>query len=147
MANLPVQVWAKGEGWLSTTPMQFSGGPIRTAADGSFQTPAALLEGAEYRVVLNFPGAEPAFSRWVKIDKKTRGILPLVLRPLRTIKGRIVDRQGKPVAGVRVFQSGDGPEPTTAIDRCSGAFCSALVFARDLFSCLPGRKDFDSMGR
>ena len=39
------------------------------------------------------------------------------LRPLRTVRGRVVDRQGKPVANVEVFQSGDGPEPTVDPDR------------------------------
>ena len=45
-----------------------------------------------------------------------------MLRPLRTVRGRVVDRQGKPVAGVEVFQSGDGPERTTTKTDADGRF-------------------------
>ena len=61
----------------------------------------------------------------------------LVLRRVRTVEGRVVDRQGQPVAGAVVRQSGDGPMPTetltAAIDgrfRLPGVIEGpALVFA------------------
>ena len=40
----------------------------------------------------------------------------------RTISGRVVDRQGKPVAGIEVFQSGDGPERTSVRTDAGGRF-------------------------
>ena len=44
------------------------------------------------------------------------------LGSLRTIGGRVVDRQGKPVAGVEVFQTADGPEPTATKSGPDGRF-------------------------
>ena len=76
-----------------------------TAADGSFQTPPALLQGSRVpRVVLRPPGLEPAFSRWVKIEAKATKLPPLAARRLAAISGRMVDSQAKPIAGVTVFQ-------------------------------------------
>ena len=46
----------------------------------------------------------------------------MIQRPLRTIGGRVVDRQGKPVVGVEVFQSGDGPERTATRTDADGRF-------------------------
>ena len=46
----------------------------------------------------------------------------MIQRPLRTISGRVVDRQGKPVAGIEVFQSGDGPERTSTKTDADGRF-------------------------
>ncbi len=58
------------------------------------------------------PGFEPVLSKWITIREEPRVLLPFIQRPLRTISGRVVDRQGKPLANVEVFQSGDGPERT-----------------------------------
>ena len=49
-------------------------------------------------------------------------MLPLIQRPLRTLSGRVVDRQGKPVTNIEVFQSGDGPERTTTKTAGDGRF-------------------------
>ena len=49
----------------------------------------------------------------------------LVLRPLRTIAGRVVDRRGQPVADVEVFQAGDGPEPASTRTDAAGRFALA----------------------
>jgi Carboxypeptidase regulatory-like domain len=43
----------------------------------------------------------------------------------RSVAGTVVDRQGKPVANVEVFQSGDGPKRTSVRTDASGRF--ALV--------------------
>ena len=64
------------------------------------------------------PGMEPILSEWITIEERPRVLLPMIQRPLRTISGRVVDRQGMPVANIEVFQSGDGPERTaTRTDR------------------------------
>ena len=44
------------------------------------------------------------------------------MRPSRTIRGQVVDRQRKPVAGVEVFQSGDGPKRTSTKTDAEGRF-------------------------
>ena len=40
LANVPVQVWAKGGGWLAATPMQLAGGPLHTAYRRSLSHPS-----------------------------------------------------------------------------------------------------------
>jgi hypothetical protein len=46
----------------------------------------------------------------------------LQLRPLRTLSGRVVDVDGRALSGVRVFQSGNGVEPTEATTDDDGRF-------------------------
>ena len=123
VANQAVEVWSQGGLRRSQpNPVEFKNGPLRTAADGSFQTPDNLLVGSSYRVVVRAPGMEPILSDWITIGDKPRVLLPMIQRPLRTISGRVVDRQGKPVAGVEVFQSGDGPERTSTRTDADGRF-------------------------
>ena len=122
VADQAVEVWYDGGSRLQSNPVGFKNGPIRTAADGSFQTPDNLLVGSSYRVVVRAPGMEPILSDWITIEDKPRVLLPMIQRPLRTISGRVADRQGKPVLGVEVFQSGDGPERTATRTDSDGRF-------------------------
>ncbi len=46
----------------------------------------------------------------------------LVLRRVCDASGRVVDRRGRPIAGVLVRQSGDGPMPTEAVTDEAGRF-------------------------
>jgi hypothetical protein len=117
-----VEIWFKGGSALEPNPVEFKNGPIRTAADGSFQTPDNLLVGSSYRIVVRAPGTEPILSDWIMIGEQPRMLLPMIQRPLRAISGRVLDRQGKPVAGVEVFQSGDGPEQTSTKTDATGRF-------------------------
>jgi len=128
-----VEVWSKGGSWLPPNPVGFKNGPLLTALDGSFRTPDNLLVGSQYRVAVRAPGFEPILSRWIAIGEQPRVMLPLIQMPLRTLSGRVVDRQGKPLANVEVFQSGDGPERTrTKTDRdgrfALGGFRQGPVF-------------------
>jgi len=102
-------------------------------ADGSFQTPDNLLVGSPYRVVVLAPGMEAILSDWITIGEKPRILLPMLQRPLRSVSGRVVDRQGKPVANIEDFQSGDGPERTNTKTDADGrftlgGFCQGPVF-------------------
>ena len=61
-------------------------------------------------------------------------LLPLLQRPLRTIHGRVADRQGRPLPSVEVFQSGDGPErrrrrPMAMAGSRWGAFARGQFFS------------------
>jgi hypothetical protein len=120
-----IEVWLKGGSWLPANAVGFKNGPIRTAADGSFQTPNNLMVGSSYRVVVRAPGTEPILSDWITMSENPRALLPMIQRPLRTISGRVVDRQGKPAAGIEVFQSGDGPERTATQTDAAGRFALA----------------------
>ena len=137
VAGQTVEVWFRGGSWLEPNPVGFKNGPIRTRADGSFQTPDNLLVGSPYRLVVRAPGKETILSDWITIGEKPRVLLPMIQRPLRTVSGRVVDRQGKPLAGIEVFQSGDGPERTSTKTGADGRFAlggfregSVFVFAR-----------------
>jgi Carboxypeptidase regulatory-like domain len=137
IAGVPVAVWSQGEIWLSPTPAQLPGEPLRTAADGSFQTPPSLLAGSTYRVVVQVQGSDPILSDWITVLEKPVRLGPMMLQVLRTITGRVSDRQGRPLAGVEVSQSGDGPEPTSARSDGQGRFSlggfragPVFVFAR-----------------
>ena len=46
----------------------------------------------------------------------------IVLPGVRTLEGRVVDRSGRPVAGARVIQSGDGPLRTETRTDGEGKF-------------------------
>ena len=122
VAGQVVEVWSKGGNWLRPSSVQFKHGPIRTADDGSFQTPDNLLVGSIYRVVVLAPAMEPIVSDWITIGAQPRVLLPMIQRPAGTISGRAVDRQGKPLAGIEVFQSGDGPERTATVTDSDGRF-------------------------
>ena len=122
VAGQEVEVWSKGSNWQRSNPVGFHGGPVRTAADGSFRTPDNLLVGSSYQVVIRAPGFEPILSKWITVGDQPPLLLPMLQRPLRTIRGRVVDRQGKPLADVEVFQSGDGPERTATRTDGDGRF-------------------------
>ena len=123
VAGQLVDVWSRGDATESApNTVEFKSGLLRTAADGSFQAPDNLIAGSTYRLAIRDQGKDPIYSDWVTMTEKPRILSPFVLRPLRTIRGRVVDRQGKPVAGVEVFQSGDGPERTSVRTDAEGRF-------------------------
>ncbi len=137
VAGQVVEIWSRGGGWLRPNSVELRGGPLKTTADGHFQTPDNLLVGSTYRVAVRAPGKDPILSDWIAIDEAPRTLLPMQLRSLRTIGGRVIDRQGKPAANVEVFQSGDGPEQTTTQTGSDGRFSLSgfrqgpvFVFAR-----------------
>lgn len=133
-----VEVWSRGEGnRLQPNSVEFPGGPPRTKADGRFQTPDNLLSGSTYRIAVRSSGKEPILTDWITIGESPRTLLPMRLLPLRTVSGRVVDRQGKPLAGIEIFQTGDGPEQTATRTDADGRFSlegfrqgSVFLFAR-----------------
>ena len=123
VANHLVEIWSRGDAtWLGPNTVELRNGPLRTRTDGSFQTPDNLMVGSIYRVAVRESGDEPILSDWMTIADQDRTLPLMVLRPLRTVSGRVVDRQGKPVANIDVFQSGDGPERTATKTDAEGRF-------------------------
>jgi hypothetical protein len=123
VAGQVVEIWSRGgRVWLRPAAVELASGALRTAADGSFQTPDNLFVGSAYRVVVRAPGKDTILSDWMTIGEQPRALLPMRLGLLRTIGGRVVDRQGKPVAGVEIFLRADGPEPTTTKSGPDGRF-------------------------
>jgi carboxypeptidase family protein len=138
VANQAVEIWSKGgTGRLVPNLVGFKDGPVRTGTDGAFQTPDNLIIGASYRVAVRELGKEPIISDWIGINEQPVTIAPLELRSLRTVSGRVIDRHGKAVADVEVFQAGDGPERTSVRTDSAGRFAlggfpsgPAFLFAR-----------------
>jgi len=114
---------------------------IKTAPDGTFQTPKELeRKPSEFRVKVAADGFLPARTAWVPVPAGDLLTLPdLTLkrsRGVRIVAGRVVDRDGKPVPGASVSQAGDGPRWTSATADAGGRFRlhgvsggAALVFA------------------
>ena len=87
--------------------------PLKTGPQGTFQTPPTLLSGSTYRVSIRQDGFVPFVSDWVTLDGERATIPPIRLQPLQKLTGQIKDRQGRAVAGARVFLPAGGPATTT----------------------------------
>jgi hypothetical protein len=118
-----VDVWSKPvPGVVGASPLEFKTGPVRTGADGSFQTPEILMADSTYRVTVRGYNSEPVDSDWITMAGTPVSLAPLVLRSFRTITGRIVDRQGKPVANAEVFPPAEGMKRTSVKTNADGRF-------------------------
>jgi len=108
--------------------------PIRTGPNGTYRTPKELdREGHEYRAEIAADGFQPGKLGWTPAgDGDVLDLPSVTLRRLLTIRvvaGRIVDPEGRPVAGASVSQAGDGPRRTVAITDDAGRFRLAGVYA------------------
>jgi hypothetical protein len=105
------------------------GEDIRTGPDGTYRTPGDVPRADMYRARVTALGMEPEFSEWAKAPAVE---LPdVTLRRaarLRSVAGRVIDADGKGVAGAEVFQSGDGPKRTSDTTDDDGRFTIAEVF-------------------
>ncbi len=113
----------------------------RTGTDGTFRTPKDYFrKDREFRVELVAAGFFLAYSEWASADRGDLITIPDVVlrtRPTRRrLAGRVVDRGGKGIARVTVFQPSDSPARTEAITDDAGRFRlddvlggPALVFA------------------
>jgi hypothetical protein len=123
LADVPVKVWVQGSGTVPesivnrsitpTEPLRFDPPSLKTGPQGAFQTPPTLLNGSAYRVSIRHDGYVPFLSGWVTLDGERATVPPIRLEPLRTLTGQITDRQGRAVAGARVFLAGHGPATAT----------------------------------
>jgi hypothetical protein len=95
---------------------------LRTGADGGFCTSLPLPLGDEYVVDATTPGRLPVRTEAQTLTVGDRNVPDIVLPGIRTVTGQVIDRQGQPVAGVRVLQSGDGPLRTEAMTDNDGQF-------------------------
>jgi hypothetical protein len=114
---------------------------IRSGSDGAFRTPKELPRNAkDVRVEASADGFLSAQSEWIPTNGTDLITVPdLTLRRSRTLRlvsGRVLDRQGKGVAGASVFQSGDLLIRTMTTTDADGRFQlagvssgAALIFA------------------
>ena len=127
-------------------------------AGGQFEVPAlaAGMLSVSLRTRDGKPARDlPAEGRAIQPGKTTELTVKLEgLTRLRAVEGRVVDRQGKPVAGALVFQSGDGPSRTRASTHDDGRFRleginsegPAFVFARKRGFRFHGQRIDDAPG-
>jgi hypothetical protein len=121
--EVPIEVWVENTyqmprdpaeyRWPSPSLIRFDSGPVRTRADGSFVTPAQLLTGSSYRIFIRPDGGPLVTSDWLKATGETTTFPPFRLGRQRKLQGLVHDRQGKPVAGARVFLPSGEPSTTT----------------------------------
>ncbi len=127
------------EVWVLSRPrdprQQTNGvGIAKTDAEGRFAFPA-LAAGKLAINVLPPEGVKlkPKLPSGLVIEpgKTTEVTIPME-GPARerTVSGRVVDREGRPVAGAVVFQSGDSPTRTEATTGADGPFTLGGVVAR-----------------
>ena len=105
---------------------------IRTGPDGTFRTPDGVPRSDQYRAHVTAPGMEPGVSGWAKGVDLPDVILRRTER-LRSVAGRVVDADGRAVAGAEVFQSGDGPRRTSDTTDTDGHFTIRGVFDAPAF--------------
>ena len=101
----------------------FKGEDTRTGPDGTYQTKGDVPRAEMYRAEVSATGMELVQSDWAKAPAVE---LPNVtlrrVAGLRSVAGRVVDADGKAVAGAEVFQSGDGPKRTNDTTDDDGRF-------------------------
>ena len=112
-------------------------GSAKTDADGRFEIPA-LAAGTLALNVLPADGSQlrPKLPSGLAIvpGKTTEVTIALEGPPgERKVTGRVVDRDGRPIGGVTVFQSGDSPARTEAETGADGRFELTGVVARPTF--------------
>lgn len=114
---------------------------VTTDGDGRFEA----AEAPAGRLLLNVEvprgsglSPRPPQGKSVVAGQLTEVVIPVKLPPkTRTVAGRVVDGEGRPVAGATVFQTGDSPARTSSETDAQGQFTltgvasgSTFLFAR-----------------
>lgn len=97
------------------------GDEVRAGADGVAPVACPIEPEHRYRFAVDAAGFAPALGEWFD-GGAPPAELRLVLPRLATVRGRVVDARGEPVAGARVLQSGDGPKRTQVVTDERGRF-------------------------
>ena len=113
---------------------------LRTDKEGRFQTPSKVPSGPEYEATVTARGAPPGRTGWLKTSGgPAAGFADVLLHRIRTVEGAVHDREGRPIPGASVFQSGDGPIRTRTVTDLHGHFRLPGVIAGKVI--LFARKD------
>ncbi|HEV7224877.1 MAG TPA: carboxypeptidase regulatory-like domain-containing protein [Pirellulales bacterium] len=128
VAGAEVQFWTQ---WQSDDAFQLGYAPVSiggqaelaTDAEGRFRTPGRIGRGVEIAAFVRAEGYLPARTAWTRgKENETSRFADLKLTRLRTVSGQVLDRQGRPLAGVRVFQEGDGVARTETNSDAAGRY-------------------------
>jgi len=111
------------QGQSVENPVVWYSEPRELSTDANGEYRAWIEVGAPYRVQIGTEGHTPQWTEWVEFAADKPPVFPdVVIDSLRSIAGRVVDRQGRPVSGATVIQSGDGPQRTQAASDNDGRF-------------------------
>lgn len=138
VAGAEVQFWTQ---WQSDNAFQLGYAPISvggdletlTDAEGRFRTSGGVGREVDVAAWVRAEGFLPARTPWRRAGEmevsdveagnmKTARFADVTLTRLRIVAGRVLDRQGRPLAGVRVFQAGDGVQRTETISDDGGSY-------------------------
>ncbi|WP_165227869.1 MSCRAMM family protein [Aquisphaera insulae] len=116
-----------GDSGATTDMFHFDGDEEpRTGPDGRFETPRVLPRKDDYQVTVTAEGCLSVSSGWLHArdgeDIELPDLIALKIPPSDAVVGRVLDRDGRPVEGAEVFQSGDGPQRTATRTDAAGAF-------------------------
>ncbi|MFI5457341.1 MAG: carboxypeptidase regulatory-like domain-containing protein [Isosphaerales bacterium] len=130
--------YLQGQVWR-VDPIVFSDrNALTTDSDGRYQTPCGVPAGVEYEATVTTRDMPSGRTAWLKPGHgPTASFSDVVLHRLRSAQGVVHDSQGRPIEGVTVLQSGDGPIRTRAVTDLQGRFRitgiiegKAILFAR-----------------
>jgi hypothetical protein len=108
---------------------------LSTDVNGEYR--AWVEAGCPYRALIHVEGRAPQWTAWTEFGGDQPAAFPdVVIESLKSVAGRVVDRQDRPLAGVTITQSGDGPRRTKTTTDGEGRFeltgyqnASGYVFA------------------
>jgi hypothetical protein len=123
-ANVIVEVWVQNPVYLRRdsserksfgipSPIHFDSGPLRSRADGSFETPQQVMTGSSYRIMIRPDGGALVTSDWLPATTELTSAPPLRLRTHRKLLGLVQDREGLPIGGARVYLPSRAQTTTT----------------------------------
>ncbi len=97
-----------GGGMYGQTVVSFGEKPVRSDADGRYRTPHGVPRSDSYALVVGAPGMVSYESKYITPlrDGKPFRWPDAILRRQRSVAGVVVDQEGKPVRGAKVFSHG-----------------------------------------
>lgn len=116
--------WMPPPNYGTPRPIRFDGAAdIRTDAAGKFQTPRQLERDGEYRAEVEAPGIRTSKTDWLKVSEiKSDRFADLVVNRVGLLAGKVLDRQGRPVASATITRTDDGPQRLRTMSDEHGQF-------------------------
>lgn len=119
------QAWMRYQydGKLDERKLRYGTEPhlLSAGADGRFEVQVAANHAYRLRVAAD--GMGPTLTDWIDFSRPEVNAFPdIVLQHSRTLSGRVVDRQGRPLVGATVFQAANHVKRTEAVTNGRGEY-------------------------